>query len=496
MTTNKERIENLEAGFGAVQDGLHQMELDMVDKLHHLEETLNPRAAPNAPVTLVRRLPWDEILRRRAQGLCFHYNERFIAGHRCQRPQLLLLEGPPDASNIICEEFTEQLLQKEDHGELPEHETEPEITLHALIGWTVPKTMQMMAKLGSHEVIVLVDSGSTHNFVSERIARLLRMPVVPTEPFTIRVANGENMKCQGRFEGVRVDLQDTPFSLTLYSFPLTGLDLVLGIQWLEMLGSVTCNWEKLTMEFIWQDRARKLQGLGAQSIREALLKELSKEFCQKHELFVVCFQLREETVLQENMPPGMQPIVEEYAKIFKEPVGLPPVCEVDHTIPLREGAEPINVCPYRCAHFQKNEIEKQVQDMLDTRLIHPSTSPFSLPVLLVKKKDGSWQFCTDYHALNVATIKDRHELHGALYGRPSPPILTYQDGLSPVNEVDQSLLSRDELLKKLKCNLEASINRMKQVADLKRRDVTFEVGDLVFLKLHSYRQQSTFRRAH
>ncbi|KAA8531390.1 hypothetical protein F0562_006114 [Nyssa sinensis] len=41
MTTNRERIENLEAGFGAMQDGLHQMELDMADKLHHLEETLN-----------------------------------------------------------------------------------------------------------------------------------------------------------------------------------------------------------------------------------------------------------------------------------------------------------------------------------------------------------------------------------------------------------------------------------------------------------------------
>ncbi|KAA8521916.1 hypothetical protein F0562_012770 [Nyssa sinensis] len=41
MTTNKERIENLEVGFGAVQDGLHQMEIGMADNLHHLEETLN-----------------------------------------------------------------------------------------------------------------------------------------------------------------------------------------------------------------------------------------------------------------------------------------------------------------------------------------------------------------------------------------------------------------------------------------------------------------------
>jgi len=138
--------------------------------------------------------------------------------------------------------------------------------------------MRVVAKIESLEVVALINSGSTHNFISDCVAHLSQLPVVHTNPFKVRVANEEKMSSQGRFEQVPVNLQGIPFLLTLYALLIAGLDLVLGFQWLEMLGSVTCNWKQLTMEFQWENTPQKLQRLYQRSIQKASLKELSKEF--------------------------------------------------------------------------------------------------------------------------------------------------------------------------------------------------------------------------
>lgn len=77
--------------------------------------------------------------------------------------------------------------------------------------------------------MVLVDSGSIHNFVNERVTNLLRLSVVLTDHFLVKVVNGRPMKYSGHFEDVSVDLQGISFYLTLYVLPLISLDLMLKV---------------------------------------------------------------------------------------------------------------------------------------------------------------------------------------------------------------------------------------------------------------------------
>ena len=67
--------------------------------------------------------------------------------------------------------------------------------------------------------------------------------------------------------------------------------------------------------------------------------------------------------------------------------------------------------PIRQAPLGKREIKKaEIDKMLDRKVIEPSKSPWSSPVVLVKKKDGSSRFCIDYRALNQVMIKDAYPL--------------------------------------------------------------------------------------
>jgi hypothetical protein len=91
------------------------------------------------------------------------------------------------------------------------------------------------------------------------------------------------------------------------------------------------------------------------------------------------------------VPQDLQAILFKHQVVFSSPRGLPPSRGVhDHSIPHVPGSLPPNIHLYHHPFSHKNEIEKMVQELLNAGDIHPSTSPYSSPVVMVLKKECSW----------------------------------------------------------------------------------------------------------
>lgn len=154
------------------------------------------------------------------------------------------------------------------------------------------------------------------------MASFLHLPVILTKSLIVRVANGANIPCQRRFEEVSIQIQEVSFSLTLYSLSLTGFDLLLGIQWLELLGSVVCNWKQLTMEFTWANHHHQLVGVNNHQIQAVSHKDVTKCLRPRETIFAICIPAEQEVAMR--IDPNMQTIISNFADLFTEPSVLPP----------------------------------------------------------------------------------------------------------------------------------------------------------------------------
>jgi hypothetical protein len=80
-----------------------------------------------------------------------------------------------------------------------------------------------------------------------------------------------------------------------------------------------------------------------------------------------------------DVPVEVRSILDKFSVMFAEPSGLPPRRACDHQIPLIAGAQPVQVRPYRHTPVLKDEVERQVAELLKSGVIQESTSAFASP---------------------------------------------------------------------------------------------------------------------
>ncbi|XBJ04555.1 hypothetical protein VPH35_023472 [Triticum aestivum] len=367
---------------------------------------------------------------RRARGECFKCGEKFSPGHKC----------PPQVQLHVLEELITSLDisdDKDDNGWPEEHTPDPDeddhvmkLSVHAACGAQCKKSIQLQGFIGKQEVLILVDSGSSSNFISSKLVDRLQCTTAPFPAAKVTVADGGTLDCNMMVSSLQWWTQGTSFTSSLKVLPLGTYDIILGMEWLEEMSPMWVDWKKKTSWFTHNGVRITLRGIkdkpaSCSAISAKQLQGLVNNGGVVHMLELCAVQdVFEAPGSSTPLPPAITRVLSQHEAVFEDPQVLPPHRSFDHNIPLLPGVKPVNVKPYRYAPMQKTEIERQVREMLQKGLIQNSTSSFASPVLLVKKKDGSWRFCVDYRHLNNITVKNKY---------PMPVIDELLDELSGAN---------------------------------------------------------------
>ncbi|KAL4284548.1 hypothetical protein GQ457_16G010190 [Hibiscus cannabinus] len=340
---------------------------------------------------------------RRANNLCYKCGDKFSPAHQCKLKQFHLMEKEDFSPELeVLQESSDTM------AEVPQQDSEGnlEISINALNGNVGYSTLRIKGTIKGRPLSILVDSGSTHSFVTAIWARE-GLELVQTKPLTITVANGEKLFSTAKSNKLQWQMQGYNFDHDFRVLSLGGSDMVLGVDWMQKYSPVVMDFNKMTLSFQKDDQLITLQGGSKDNIVKLISGDKLQKLAAKETNMVGEIFLLSADNSPTKTPDLLLPLLEEFTKVFEEPTGLPPSRSHDHGILLHPEAKPVNLRPYRFPHHQKTEVEKQVADMLSSSIIQTSKSQFASPCLLVKKKDGSWRLCVDYRHLNSMTIKDK-----------------------------------------------------------------------------------------
>nr|DAD38797.1 TPA_asm: hypothetical protein HUJ06_013119 [Nelumbo nucifera] len=292
-----------------------------------------------------------EMTERRARGLCMFCDEPFTPGHQLKHKKAHLYECSGDEAISPC------------------------ISVNAITGNSHFQTMRITGYYNKRPLQILIDSGSTHNFVDEQVVKKLGCKVEAIKPMAVSVADGNKVFVIAICKKFSWQIQSTTFTIDCM---------------MSTLGPIVWDFQQQKMEFKVEGKKHALRGATANKLKHADGKQLSKSLLQGGQL-----------ALLQLCPPGdnSDMLLNKYASLFDELVELPPYREgFDHRIPMEPEALPVNKRPYRYPSLQKTIIEKLVNEMLDKGIIQASVNPYASPL------------CIDYRELNSKTVKDKFSI--------------------------------------------------------------------------------------
>ena len=256
---------------------------------------------------------------------------------------------------------------------------------------------------------VLFDPGATHSFISASFASMLDIEFVPLHcSLCVETPMGGKVETKWVCHACVLYIGGLEVTMDLVLLDISSFDVIVGMDWLTRHHAVLdCYLKKVTFQ---TSSGSYMSFYGDRRLTFIpLIRNLDDKWSRKDGRHYFLFNLKGEGKKMTTI--DCIPMVCEFADVFpKELPCLPPHREMDFSIELYPGTDPISIAPYRMAPVELKELNIQLQELQTKGFIRPSTSPWGAPVLFVKKKDGSLRLCVDYRKLNRVTVKNKYPL--------------------------------------------------------------------------------------
>jgi hypothetical protein len=227
----------------------------------HLRET------PALTQTLkVQEVSPTNMVEHRKKGICYYYDEKYSSSHkfhqtissRLMRQLPLPMKTYPQMRLL---EDTKPIVHIPDPFATLVEPKKPIVSLNSLTGISAPQTLKIKGYIKHRLIVVLIDSGSTNNFIQNRVVEEVNCFVRLVSNFQILIANGGMMKCGGHCENFKLQMGDYHLKNNMFSIAMGGCDIVLGVEWLHTLGPITMDYQDLYMSFTQDAHTYTLQGI-------------------------------------------------------------------------------------------------------------------------------------------------------------------------------------------------------------------------------------------
>jgi len=261
---------------------------------------------------------------RKANNLCYYCGEKYEPAHVAvcsQRPKAQVNALVVNDLDLpLSEEVVAQL-------ELEDSLTTEfcQLSLNALAGTEEGAAMKLRSLVHNKVMLTLVDSGSTHSFVSSQFLQQVGITPLPTVPTSVKLANGQVLVSDKWVPQMEWWCDGFTLLSDMKVLDIGAFDAILGFDWLQAHSPMVCDWEARTMEFTHKNVSVKLKGVQPPTQDVSLLSaEKVYKWLKGNDIWALVVVTPSQLDPPPTTDPEIDKLLETYKDVFEDPHTLPP----------------------------------------------------------------------------------------------------------------------------------------------------------------------------